>query len=226
VPAKPAGVGAAWLRVGGIFLSLFVPMILLVEAAGLPIPIAIGVIGPLHAIVWLGRIRHAASPGTGSLPAAGRSLLAEVRAHFPALRGEVLLFTGASLFGSGLAIGIGGLGSALPLPTGDAAIPAIIVLVVAGGVLGLHPVIPLIIIGEAFPPARLGLPADVMAVCLMSAWGLATVASPFSAIALFIARLLGVSVWTAAWRWNAGYALGSAVVVSAALVLLRRVVGV
>lgn len=224
-PEPPPGIGAAWLRVGGLFLSLFVPTILLVEAVPLPVPIAIGVVGPLYAVLWLGRIRGARSPGAGSPAAVGRSLLAEVRGHFPALRGEVLLFTGASLFGSGLAVVIAGTGATLPLPTGDAAIPAIIVMVVACGVLGLHPVVPMIVIGEAFPPARLGLPADVMAVCLMASWGLATLASPFSALALYIGRMLGVSVWTVAWRWNGAYALGSAVAVSAALVLLRRVLG-
>lgn len=218
-------IGGAWLRVCGLFLSLFVPTLLLVEAVPLPIPIAIGVIGPLHAILWLSAIRRGKVPGGGALPAVGRSLLAEVRGHFPALRGEVLLFTGASLFGSGLAVVIAGSGATLPLPTGDAAIPAIIVMVVACGALGLHPVVPMIVIGEAFPPARLGLPADVMAVCLLTSWGLATLASPFSALALYIGRMLGVSVWTVAWRWNGAYALGSALAVSAALVLLRRLFG-
>jgi hypothetical protein len=223
VPGRPPGIGAAWLRVGGLFLSLFVPTILLVETVPLSVPIAIGVIGPLYAMLWLGRIRRAGSPGAGSPTAVARSLLAEVRGHFPALRGEVLLFTGASLFGSGLAVAIAGTGASLPLPSGDAAIPAIIVMVVAFGALGLHPVVPMIVIGEAFPPARLGLPADMMAVCLMASWGLATLASPFSALALYIGRMLGVSAWTVAWRWNGAYALGSALAVSAALVLLRRV---
>lgn len=221
----PPGIGGAWLRVAGLFLSLFVPTILLVEFVPLATPIAIGVVGPLHAILWLSAIRRGGRPGAGALPAVGRSLLAEVRGHFPALRGEVLLFTGASLFGSGLAVVIAGSGATLPLPTGDAAIPAIIVMVVACGMLGLHPVVPMIVIGEAFPPARLGLPADVMAVCLMASWGLATLASPFSALALYIGRMLGVSVWTVAWRWNGAYALGSALAVSAALVGLRRLFG-
>ncbi len=215
-PPPPAN-RRAWLGALTIFLSLVVPILALSGTAGLSTPVAIGIVAPVHALIWLFLL--AGRTGTGP----GR-LMPQLLLDLPSLRSEVLLFTGASLFGTGVSAMIGHPDIATAIPTGDGAIAMIIGVSVALGLIGLHPVIPVIVIGEALPPAVLGLPAEIVALCMVASWGLATVVSPFSGTALYMGRQLSLPVWTVAWRWNAAYGIGMSVIVILILMGLRHTV--
>lgn len=220
-PAGPAAAGRDWGGMGLIFLGLCLPVLALVEGAGLAIPIAIGLVGPVHAAFWLRTIngKH------GSGRAIASTLVCQMRAQLPALRSEVLLFTAASLFGTGVAAAAAGESLPFAPPTGDAAIAVIVAIVALFGLIGLHPVIPIIILCQITPPAVLDLSPQVVANTMMASFGLATLISPFSGTTLYVGRLLQTPVWTVAWRWNAAYGLGATILVSLALMGLRRVLG-
>ena len=214
-PSRP------WLGVAAMFLSLIVPVIALVELSHVGIAIAIGLVGPVVAFLWLRML----TPDSNRSARAYRTLRRELWLTMPALRAEALLFVGASLLGGGLARLLAGTEIGIPVPTGDAAILGILLVNVTLGLAGLHPVIPVIVIGQAMTAEQLGLTPAMIAVSMMASWGPATIVSPLSGTALFVGRLMGLPVSTVAWRWNALYGFGVATVVGLALVLARHVVG-
>lgn len=209
----------AVVKVAAVFVALIGPVLILVELAGIGIAIALGIVAPLFAVLW----RAAAERWRLALPDAAALVAAHVRTRLPDLRSEALLFTAASLLGTGLAALLRAQPDVLAplavLPSGiglAALVPAITGL----ALLGLHPVVPVIAIGRALPPEALGTTAPVLAVALMAGWALGTMVSPVSATAMYVARLLGRSVWEVAWRWNAAYGMVAATLVGLALVLV------
>ncbi len=209
----------AVIKVAIAFTILVGSVLTLVDVSGVGIAIALGVAAPLVAVAWRAAIADFRAP----IEAAAR-VFAHVGGRLADLRAEALLFTGASLLGTGVAAIL----RAHP-PSGLevlAAVPEPLMLIglvvglAAFGIIGLHPVVPVIVVGRALPPEALGLPPQLMALALMSGWGLATMVSPFSATAMYTARLLDRSVWVIAWRWQAAYGLGAAALVGAAIAAL------
>ncbi|MBT6608746.1 MAG: hypothetical protein HOB37_09830, partial [Rhodospirillaceae bacterium] len=94
--------------------------------------------------------------------------------------------------------------------------------VVGLGLCGLHPVIPVIFIGEALPPDVIGLPAEIIGMALLGAWGLSTLVSPVSGTTLMMSKFVGISSHTIAWRWNTPYALVATTVVSLSVIAAWR----
>lgn len=217
--APPRLPPTAVVKVGIAFTILVGAVLSLVEASDVSIAIALGVVAPLVAVAWRFAIADFRAPG-----AAVRLVFAHAGGRLADLRAEALLFAGASLLGTGVAAIL----RAYP-PSGLevlAAIPeplmliGLVVTLAAFGAIGLHPVVPVIVVGRALPPEALGLAPQLMALALMSGWGLATMVSPFSATAMYTARLLDRSVWVVAWRWQAAYGLAAAALVGAAIAVL------
>lgn len=221
-PAQPATAGAPLERsavfgAATVFLTLLVPVVLLVEAGGLGIAIAIGLVGTIFAVAWQAAIfqrRHAVGDAAALV---GRNLATQL----PNLRSEVVMFAGASIFGTGIAAVIhgaaGGLLAGLAIPPA-AAITGIVMTTILFGLAGLHPVIAVIVIGEALPSATTGLSDLMVAVSLMASWGLATMVSPFSGTAMYLGRVMRLPVWTVSWRWHAAYGVTAGLLLSALLV--------
>ena len=107
-------------------------------------------------------------------------------------------------------------------PLGDAKILLLILVIVIAGMLGLHPVVPVVAIGQVLPPDVLGLPPVMIGVAYISTWALGTVASPVSATSLFIARMVDQPILRVAWRWNGPYALVAAVAAGLLIMALNR----
>ncbi len=223
VPLRAMRPAVAWARMIGIFLSLCAPILLLVEVGGLSMPISVGLVAPVHALTWLVLIQGGPEgAGSRSVPRGLVDLRDQLRTQLPTLRGEVLLFTGAGLFATGVARLVldGALG--FQPPTGDGAIAMIVGSLVLFGLVGLHPVIPVLVIAQSFPPDVLGLTPQEMALSMMVSWGMSTALSPFSATSLYLSRLLGLPGWVIAWRWNAAYCLGGAVFVALGLMAFHH----
>ena len=93
------------------------------------------------------------------------------------------------------------------------------------GAFGLHPVLMVVVIGNVLPPEVLGLSPAALALLLLAMWGNTIVLSPFAATTLFLARVVGVSTWTVAWRWNGIYGFATALLLALLFVAFRHVAG-
>ncbi len=198
------------IGVATVFLALAGPVIALSEGAGLPIVIALGLAAPPLALLWHVRLRLG-DPGVAPTGSAVRDLYARL----PGLRNEAVLFLGATVLGIGLADAVhdqmaGGWAGLAALPGWLAGGVLTLLGTLLGG-LGVHPVVPAILVGAVLQPAALGLPATALALILAVVWGLGTQMSPFSATVMAVARLLDVSVFRVAWRWNAPFCTTAAV---------------
>ncbi|MBT3359528.1 MAG: hypothetical protein HN403_07875 [Rhodospirillales bacterium] len=219
LPSGPLG-----LRALIIPPTLFASVIFLVEGFHMPIPVALAVVAPGYAAIWV-FIQTAGRAHTG---AAAGELTRHVFHALPGLRSEVFLFFSANMLGTGAA-------TALPPEIMKAAVdalnlsPELSVCVVMAGILfcaavGLHPVIIFVLIGEVLPPEVLGVSPVILGAAMLAMWGLGAIVAPFSATTLYMARASATNILRVAWMWNGPYAiLGT--VLAVALILVARQVG-
>jgi hypothetical protein len=221
--AKPVVMpSAVKVRLVGIVLSLILSVVLLVELSGLPIPIVLGLVGPPYALAWsfslYGRLLP---PATVAAAVTGR-----VMAHLPDLRSEAIVFVTANIFGAGIARAISPdavsrLLDAISLST-DFKLFLLTVCFVVCGAIGVHPVVVVMVVGHVLPPEVLGVSIPVMAFLMLAMWGIGTLVSPFSATTLFVSRIVGVSIWSIAWRWNVPYVLAASTLTFLLAVAIRH----
>lgn len=172
------------------------------EIAGLPIPIALGVVGPPFAIMWAAMQGEAGARWRlGAKP-----LVRRIFKSIPDLRNEAIAFSAASVLGIGVS-------SILPPETisatlqsyglsGDVVIVGLIYGMTLVGAAGFHPVIVAILVGEVMPPEVIGMPPEILAMAMLGVWGTATMISPFSATTLFMSRVVNTPSHVIAWRWD------------------------
>jgi len=198
---------------------LFGATILLVEGLLLSIPVSLAIVAPLFALGWAAVIRTHDPEAN-----AGRVLIRTVYSKMPDLRGETLLFAGANILGVGVASALTPetVAGAVDTVAGIAwlAVPLLMLGMVGGSMLGLHPVVFVVLVTSVLPPETLGLTPQIMALAMMSMWGQSTNSSPFSATSLFMARITGDSNWRIAWRWNAPFAVTATGLLALVLVLI------
>lgn len=174
-----------------------------VEATGLSLPVVLGLVAPPFGMVWMAVIEGPAVPPGRAAAGLARGILGRAAG----LRSETLAFTASSIVGVGFAAGFPTEWLAQILPGGGGVIAGLVFGVLVLGVLGIHPLVPVIIVAEAIPPDALGLPVKIVAMCLLGAWGLTTLVSPVSGTTLMMARFVPVSSYVIAWRWNPPFVL-------------------
>ncbi|MGE0097394.1 MAG: hypothetical protein AB7S86_03510 [Hydrogenophaga sp.] len=143
--------------------------------------------------------------------AQARQRLHEDYLKLPALAGEVALFMAAGCGGTVIAsvipdawtTAIGAVLATSPF----LACFALIALVIGLAFLAVHPVLTVVLVGTALPPAMVGLPVTVHMSTILVAWGVASYATPFSMIALMAHRYSGYSVTTVTVNLNRGFAV-------------------
>jgi len=87
---------------------------------------------------------------------------------------------------------------------------------VAAGVVGIHPIISVIVLGELV--VRNGGISELAAIlALLAGWASAVTLAPFATTAVFVGRLTGRGVWRVTWGWNGLYSLALLVLFSALL---------
>ena len=206
----------------GILGVLGVLVVGLVEVAGVSIPVALGLIAPPFSLIWVA----AMAPSAFARRARMGDLIGRVVNGLPDLRNEVLVFVGATVFGVGIAtlIPAADLSEFLNtwVPSIDMRLAILTFGICALGMIGMHPVIVVILIGEVLPPEVLGVPDWIMGLALLGVWGLSTMINPFSATTLYLARVGGGSGYTMAWRWNPPFVFIATGVVTAGVVALRH----
>lgn len=220
-PPPPISAGEIW-RTLAILLSLAGALLGLIESAGISIPVALGLVGPAYGLAWYAMM-------TGHPSAWKRragEMAGQVMAQLPTLRGEVLIFVGANIFGLGVASVLPGeiLGAAVDrlIPWPDAKLAAMIGLFLLCGMAGLHPVVVVIFLTAVLPPAALGLEVRIVGITYLASWGMSSMVSPFSATTLFMSRLTGVPPHVIAWRWAVPSVLPGALAVTAWIIFVRH----
>lgn len=206
------------LNLGLIIVLLTGSVLLLVEIGHVPPSVAIGAVGPAFGLAWYLMIQ-----GSGLLSSAVSYMRQNLKA-LPSLREEIILFFSAnflalSLVQASQAFGMEPLVQGISSTVIIIALPFVIVLAAA---IGLHPLVPIIIGGELMVSYFPELSPLVVAIILLSMWGIATAACPLSAVNLYVSRQLGTGPFALAWRWHLPYALvGTALVVLYSLALDR-----
>jgi len=137
--------------------------------------------------------------------------LREDYGRLPMLAGEVTLFMAAGCGGTVIA-------SAVPVEFTQAiaqvvahspvlACLALMTSVVLMSFMAVHPVLSVVLIATAFPPALLQLPVLPHLLSMLVGWSVSGCVSPFSMLSLMAARYAGVSVYTVSVRANHVFAL-------------------
>jgi hypothetical protein len=210
------------IRSMGILGSLAVLVVGLVEVAGISIPVALGLVAPPFALIWTASFASGPATRTAHM----RGLVTRVISGLPALRNEVLVFVGATVFGVGVSVLIpaDNLGPLLDhwLPSVDVRLACLTFGVAILSMIGLHPVIVVILVGEVLPPEILGAPDWIIGLALLAVWGLSTMISPYSATTLYLARVSGVSAYAVAWRWNLPFVVIAISLVTVGVIVLRH----
>lgn len=194
------------------------------SALSVSITVAIVVIGPLAAFA-LTALRL---PAPGRLRAAWRQT-AHDATHLPATASEALLFLTAGIAGTMIAAAVpaawiavlGHLVAGLPI----AGFLLVMLMVVGLSTVGVHPVLAGIFVANAFTPQALGMPALPHFCAVLTGWGLAASATPFSILNLTASRHAGFDTTTLSVRANGLFTaitiLLTAALLSAATWLLR-----
>lgn len=214
---EPAGfskplAGRGWLTLLAILLTLLSAFVIAIDVIDLSVPVTIALVGPPFSLIWLSLIRRnprTDAPATPTL----RTILSEI----PSLRNEATLFCAANILAVGIGIAVTPDSVAAPALAwaGEPFVLLAVLVVLHGGVnaLGVHPVVPAILIPTLFPPQAIGVPPELMALALLGMWGQGASVSPFSATVFMLARLSGQSNWTTSWGWNGWYVASSTILI-------------
>lgn len=200
----------------GPLLRALIPMVLAMAAFLTFMIFAAGVLGVavvacivlLIPLVVLG-LHTLQSQGPGRFAQARAKLRADYL-KLPSLAGEATLFMAAGCGGTVIASVIpqswtSAFGSVLAVSPYLACL-ALMAIVIALAFLAVHPVLSVVLVGTALPPAMVGLPPIIHMATILVAWGLSSYATPFSMIALMANRYFGYPVTTVTVHLNRVFA--------------------
>lgn len=146
----------------------------------------------------------------------------------PNAKNQIVLFAGAGMLAQ--SIGYSGIGDviaqALVLTTGQSVLlltTAVVAIVLLTCAMGIHPIVATAVIGGAIDPALCGITAPYLALVLSISWALGNTICPTSANVIAVADMVQASPVEASLRWNGPYAVITAAVLIACVMLVRGV---
>lgn len=144
----------------------------------------------------------------------------------PGAKNQIVLFAGAGMLAQ--SIGYSGIGDviaqALVLTTGQSVLlltTAIVIIVLLTCAAGIHPIVATAVIGGAIDPALCGISAAYLALVLSMSWALGNTICPASANVIAVADMVQASPVEASLKWNGLYALITAILLIASVMLMR-----
>ncbi|MCV2887779.1 hypothetical protein [Ruegeria aquimaris] len=213
-PPKRAPVEGSWALLAPLFVLL---ALLAVTVLGFHAWLDVRVVGvvmlavPTIAIAWAGLQHRSAGPET-SLRLRARRFLGK---ELPAYRGEIVLLMMAGYIGT--------VGAPLLQPMVRAAgfdmgvLPPWLVLAMLVwmipllGQIGMNPILAVTLIAPLIPaPETLGVAPSALVIAIASGWALSGATSPFTATTLLIGAFANVSALHVGLKWNGGYFLVTA----------------
>lgn len=217
IPVRPKSQDGWFSLMPLFFLLALLATILSVTylLTGIRILVLVMLVAPLLSVAWI------------SVQTAGRRPLRHLKrrasnyltAQLAGLRSEMLLLMMAGYLGT-VASPLLGAGL-LQLGIDLAGMPAWVVLVAIvwlmpiAGQLGMNPILVAALIAPMLPPAAvLGVTPAAIVTALTAGWMLSGVSSPFTATTLLTGNFAGVSASHVGLRWNGGFVLLCALVLS------------
>lgn len=144
----------------------------------------------------------------------------------PGAKNQIVLFAGAGMLAQ--SIGYSGIGDviaqALVLTTGQSVLlltAAIVIIVLLTCAAGIHPIVATAVIGGAIDPALCGISAAYLALVLSMSWALGNTICPASANVIAVADMVQASPMEASLKWNGPYAVITAALLIASVMLMR-----
>ncbi|MGE4271729.1 MAG: C4-dicarboxylate ABC transporter [Desulfitobacterium sp.] len=202
-----------WLQIFELFIFtmvLILGIVLISEFTGLATVIVVSMVALIFPICWL---VYLGKP---------EIFITEFMDNYfpnnlPRLKNEIVLFTGAGLFST--AVVFSHLGDFIPAflvgLTGNNILllsSAVILITILLGLIGIHPIITITIIGSTVPPSMFDNSSAFLALTLTAAWSLATTLSPSSANVISMAGLVNHSLIEVGPKWNVKYVFTVAMV--------------
>jgi hypothetical protein len=131
------------------------------------------------------------------------------------MRTEVLMFLGANILGQGTSRLFDGPQIAAWLQgaglTGWVAIMLLVSVMTGAAAFGLHPVVLVVLVGQAIAPQAVGIEPITMALIMATAWGLGVTISPLSGLSLYVSRVSRQGLLQTSVFGNGGYAVATLV---------------
>lgn len=145
-----------------------------------------------------------------------------VAVKLPNVKGQMILFTAASVLASGISYsGVGEMAvtTLLQITNGGALEATILAMVLAlvCSAFGVHPLVYTTVIGGSLTAAQLGVSPVYMALLLAMGWALGNAVCPTSANSIAVSQLVERSPFKLALNWNVSYVLVSTVILVAFL---------
>ncbi|MCO5386354.1 C4-dicarboxylate ABC transporter [Desulfosporosinus sp.] len=204
-----------------IFSIILISAIAVVSLlTGMHTVIVVSLAALIYPVIWLGII--------GRL----RILMRDFKCYFneslPKLQNEIILFVGAGLFAT--SINYSHLGNyvsvILSKSVGQNALLLAIVIIIAIlmlSALGIHPIIPVTIIGGTVKAAAYGVTPTYLALILAISWAMGISISPSSATVIALSGMTGQSPIYVGPRWNGLYVLIASGVMLTTLTIIRLI---
>lgn len=225
-PVEPTRDLAALAGVAGLVLLVFLMALAFEALLGVPLSRAMLVSTPLVGLGWLARQYLGAGIAKGCAET-GRRVVSQAAATFPVYRTEIAILSSAGFIGTLFAAIVPPetLGALIASPlVPPLALPLLAILAVAGpALIGINPIVSVTIIASALRTAAdLPVPAESLALGLITGWCLAINSSAMTASAMLLGELVGKSSKTIVLGWNGVFTLAALAALTAWLTLLAR----
>jgi DcuC family C4-dicarboxylate transporter len=216
-PDEFKGVKVAELCGFGIVLLVSITAISIL--ADLMTIIVVSLAALIFPVIWMGLLKRLSI------------YLQVVKEHYfkvslPKLKNELVLFVAAGFLATG--ISYSHLGDYIPLLlnyiVGNSAFLFSVLVIFASTILsmlGVHPIITVIIIGNTVNPSFYNISSNYLALILAISWAMSVTVSPTAATLIAISGITGESTITIGSRWNLVYVITASAVMVLVITLLK-----
>lgn len=208
------------IELSGFGVALVVFITLISHFAGIPTILVVSIASLVYPLVWMAMI--------GKLPVLFTKFYSDYfSTSLPRLKNEIVLFMGAGFFVC--SITYSQLGNYVPQLLSRLVghnVFLLTLIVIFGNLLlsgaGVHPIIPVMIIGGTVHPEAYGMSPTYLALLLSVSWSTGITISPTSATVIATAGLTGESPLQVGYRWNSVYILATALSITAFLTIVHE----
>ncbi len=224
-PSLP-GAGLALMKFIGLVFSIFIAAISVETLLSISLPLAIVLVSPLSAFVWIIVQNHREGFSDAILSSAGR-IWHGAGKQFGNIRTEIVVLGASGLLGTVLAKLLPTTAFAELLESiGLKGAPVALLVMVLMSILpqfGFNPVlVATLILSSMEQPELFGLSPTLLALAVMAGWSLAISSSPVATTVIVAGRMAGVSPKELGWGWNGKFALVAGALLSCWLILLSK----